>query len=137
VLLATIGVVDYASGREIGLSIFYIFPILLAVSTSGLVVGLAVGTLAALVWFLADALLAKEVEWFFYWNGVIRLAFFWLVGALYWRLSLALARERTLARQDPLSGIPNSRAFFEMANAVLEQCRIGRRPIAVAYIDCE
>lgn len=137
ILLLGIGVLDYYSGRDIGFSVFYLLPLFLAVQAGGLLPGLLIGILASIVWFAADASLAAQIEWYHYWNASIRLTFFVLFVYLLSRLWSSLEHERALARQDALTGLPNSRAFFEEAGNLLNRLRAIRKPVALAYLDCD
>jgi diguanylate cyclase (GGDEF)-like protein len=42
-----------------------------------------------------------------------------------------------MARTDPLTGLPNRRAFAEAATLELERARRSGRPLSFAYVDCD
>lgn len=52
-------------------------------------------------------------------------------------LNAALQRERALSRTDALTGLNNSRSFYEQAGAVLSLCQRNMRPATLAYIDLD
>ena len=52
-------------------------------------------------------------------------------------LKAALARAELLARTDYLTGVANSRYFFELASAEIERARRYERPFSLAYIDVD
>ena len=62
---------------------------------------------------------------------------FALVSILVAQLRQSLRRERALSRTDVLTGLSNSRAFFEQANAVLALCRRKGWPVTLAFIDLD
>src|SRR5205085_1549573 len=60
-----------------------------------------------------------------------------LVSEALARLRLAHARERQLARSDALTGAPNARAFYEVAEAEITRARRYAHPFSVAYLDLD
>jgi diguanylate cyclase (GGDEF)-like protein len=52
-------------------------------------------------------------------------------------LAEALAREQSLARMDPLTGIGNRRTFFEQASESLDQAQHFQQPLAVILFDVD
>jgi len=96
-LLITVGSIDYVTGYEISLSVFYLLPVLLVVWNTNLRSGLFFSALAAVSWFLND-------HWFVhhpysqpfipYWNTVVRLAFFVTFAILGDRIKSLLRKER-------------------------------------------
>jgi diguanylate cyclase (GGDEF)-like protein len=62
---------------------------------------------------------------------------FIFVATLLKRLSDEIVKERELSRTDPVTGIGNSRYFFELFRR--ETARVARyhRPMAVVYIDVD
>ncbi|MDX1583605.1 MAG: GGDEF domain-containing protein, partial [Thermoanaerobaculia bacterium] len=61
--------------------------------------------------------------------------FFIIVTRLLSDLRGALARERELARTDPLTALANTRAFTEMAIREIARARRTGRPLALACVD--
>lgn len=57
----------------------------------------------------------------------------WFVGVL----ADLLARERRLARRDPLTGLPNRRAVLEAAEAELARAHRTRAPLTVVALDVD
>jgi diguanylate cyclase (GGDEF)-like protein/PAS domain S-box-containing protein len=53
------------------------------------------------------------------------------------QLAAALAAEKELARSDPLTGLPNRRAFYEIALAESDRARRYRHPLSLAYLDVD
>src|SRR5215468_8779470 len=77
-IAAACGFVDYITGPEVALSVFYLLPISLAAWRAGLASGLAVALVSAVFWFLADFLcgVRYSTPWIPYWNAGVRLSFF-------------------------------------------------------------
>ncbi len=52
-------------------------------------------------------------------------------------LAQAFAREHANARTDPLTGLPNRRAFLDLLAAQIEYHRRRDEPLSIAYFDCD
>ena len=138
--LALVGIGDYVTGADLSFSAFYLLPVVLAASSGGRRIGIRIAVVTALVWFTADfhgrpqpyeTLLVPV------WNAGVRFLVFALVVALLDALKATVLHERTLSREDSLSGLPNSRAFYESAE--LERRRLARsgEPLTMAYLDID
>lgn len=62
---------------------------------------------------------------------------FFIIALLISTLKDALKRERSLSRTDSLTGLSNSRSFYEQAAGVLMLCNRNLRPATLAYIDLD
>jgi hypothetical protein len=58
-LLFIIGIVDYLTGTEISLSIFYLFPVALATWFVNRRTGILFSIIGAAIWFLADVAMGR------------------------------------------------------------------------------
>lgn len=103
-LMAVIGYVDFATGYEISLFVFYAFPILFAVWFGDRSISILVSILCALVWWWADQRSGHPylIDWIQTYNTLARLAFFLFVvgggGALKAQIEL-LERTQRLERE--------------------------------------
>ncbi len=70
-------------------------------------------------------------------NGAARLLLFLFAAAMTSMVARQTSRFSNLAREDPLTGIPNRRAFFEELDRALEWGRRYDTPIVLAYIDVD
>jgi diguanylate cyclase (GGDEF)-like protein len=137
--VATVGLADSRTGHDLSLSIFYILPPLIA-TTKGRRLGLVVAATASGIWFLAD--LATRDEPYSsigvpIWNVMMRFVVIVLVVALVDALLGSALHERQLARRDHLTGLQNSRAFSDSAEAELRGSARTGRPLTLAYIDID
>lgn len=140
VLLAVVGALDYVLVPQLSLSFFYLIPISTAAWFSGRRAGIGLSLLGGVIAGLEDVLQQQAAPAplpFLLWQTISRLAFFLVVGILVAALRAALDRERILARTDYLTGLANSRAFFESASRELDRARRYRRPISVIYLDLD
>lgn len=70
-------------------------------------------------------------------NAGARLLFFLFASGMISVVARQTASFSNLAREDPLTGIPNRRAFFEELDRALEWGRRYDTPIVLAYIDVD
>jgi diguanylate cyclase (GGDEF)-like protein len=111
-VVGAIGYVDYLSGPDIGFSLFYLVPVIAAGWWLGKSGAACIAAVAACSWFVADYLIRVD-PLISIWNGTTRLIIFALQGWLIAVLREDRRRQALLARTDPTTGLPNSRAFLE------------------------
>lgn len=150
--IAIVGLIDYQSGPEIGMSIFYVAAIAAGAWYGGLAEALVAALAATACWFAADlsAHGAPHV-WISSWNGTTRLVMYVSIGALTAivradrdrlqeandRLEGALEAERAVARTDSLTGLANSRAFYEKLDRVLAISGSTAEAVCIGLIDVD
>lgn len=134
-----IAAIDYGSGVELRVYPLYFGPIGFVAWRLGRGPSLAMVVAAVFTWagsnYLAGLNFSHRGLWAL--NAGVHSASFVTVGLLISSLRQALVRERSLARTDALTGLLNSRAFYEEARHLLALCRRKRRPAAVAYLDLD
>ncbi len=90
ILILVIGIIDYATGSEIALSIFYLIPVLMLalqnnIKTYYIIIN---AVLAAFIWFLAEFIINDyPTIGFAIWNAFVRLVIFMLVSQLAYYLN--------------------------------------------------
>lgn len=138
VSLIIIGIVDWRMANRISLIPFYTIPVIIATVMVGRMAGIGVSVMGSLVWLLADlgdGSMAYDHTLTPYWNALVRLSVFVLVvGAIV--LRKALQQEKIQARVDPLTGILNRRAFYELAAREVARSRRYSRPVSLVLFDC-
>jgi diguanylate cyclase (GGDEF)-like protein len=134
------GYIDYRTGDELSLSLFYVLPVIAAVWFSGAATGVVVALLSIAAMFVADHYSAEEKEIItriYIWNTVAVAGYYLLVIVLLEKLKKSIRRERTLAVTDSLTGMHNVRSFREHAESErLRSLRYGHA-IGVMFIDCD
>ena len=110
--VAVVWWVDYVTGPELSLFVFYVVPVVVLVWFVGRAAARALSAVAATAWFVADLLTGREYAHpaIPYWNFAEKLLFFLLVVELVAVLKRALEREK-LARQE----------FFDRELSIAEQ----------------
>lgn len=145
-VVLVLGAADYATGWELSFSIFYLLPVAGGVWVAGRRVGLLLAALAALVWLVANRMAGAEYSSaaIASWNTAVRFGFYatlaLVISALRESVSAleaALERERALSRVDPLTGVPNSRAFHERLGIEAARAARHRTPITIAFVDVD
>lgn len=71
------------------------------------------------------------------WNAGVRLGVFLIVSHLSRRLRAVLARQASLAQQDGLPGILNSRTFLQRCHVLFQLAARHRHPMALGYADLD
>jgi diguanylate cyclase (GGDEF)-like protein len=135
--LATVGLADYATGRDVNLSVFYVAPIALSTWFVGRRTGLLFAALSTMTWFLADDMGRHAQPLVPYWNAAVRMGFYAVMVVILAKLKVSLEHERNLSREDPTTEIANPRALFEWGAKEVERARRFRRPVTLLYIDCD
>ena len=137
----TLGWLDHAIGTRIGLSVLYLVPVAAAAWSAGRSSGLIVALVAAVAWLITDlgagstigieALATRNLVS----HSLICLTVALTVSSLRRTLEAALARERTIARHDPRTGLVNARAFREIMTAELSRASRTGAALTLAYLD--
>jgi len=150
--LAAVGLLDYVTGPWFSFAIFYVAPVLGAAWWLGRGPALLAALTAGVAWFEAEAWGHRgEPTRSLLWNSMSRLAMLIAMAAmvvriredrrrlkgLNARLSRLLDAEEKLARTDPLTGLPNRRAFLERISDELARARRAGHPVCIAYIDID
>ena len=138
-LAVLIGVVDWATGPDLSLIIFYLVPVLIAAWILPARVAVALAVVIALEW-LAIAVLGPDSgapDLVLVWNAIVRLGFFLLVVWLVVEQRHLLIELERHATTDPLTGALNRRAFVEAAERELARARRRGEVVTVLYLDLD
>ena len=135
--LVLIGLLDIVSGYELGIALFYLFPIMLATWAGGRSTGILMALAGAALWLFADLIYGfpYRAPPSPYVNALMRLGIFVIVAQLVFTARHSLRIERELSRSDPLTGCANWRAINESLQNEIERSRRFRRPFSLVYID--
>lgn len=138
-LLFCVGLADYATGYEIGISLFYLIPISFAGWFGGRSPSIIISFLSVLTIAATDFMAGKDYSHLLieFWNLLMHLSFFVVYGVLLSSLRRAHEQERENARKDYLTGISNFQGFKELAEREIERSRRYGTVLSAAYIDCD
>lgn len=103
-VVGIIGIIDYLTGTELGLSIFYLAAVMPVAWTGGSFAGAFMSIVAALVWLAADRAAGHRYTYAAipYWEMVIRLGFFLVVAGLLSRLRSRCSASKSWPALTPL-----------------------------------
>jgi len=137
--MALVGTVDFLTGGDVVLSIFYAAPIALAAWVVGRWAGVVFAVVATALWTIGDVAgldqsWGQAVVW---WNFAVRLAFFVIVVIILVALKDSLDEEQRLARLDSLTRLANGRLFSEQAELELRRARRTGDPLSLAVFDVD
>ncbi len=138
-LIAVIGMLDYLATPEIVFSLFYLVPVLLVSWCVRRPSALFFAALTAAVSSVDDlsVILRDGASYAMHWSGFARLVTFLLVAYLASELRAMLREEHERTLRDPLTGLYNTRAFYQRIEEEIERSRRYGRPFTIAYLDLD
>jgi diguanylate cyclase (GGDEF)-like protein len=139
VALGAVWCLDLVTGAELGMSVFYLFPIMLVTWYAGLTWGLVGSALASAGLVAADLIDARPFAStaVLFWNSAVHFGFFLVLAATLHRLRASYDRERLLSRTDPLTGASNKRSFDETVSIEVDRARRYAHPLSLAFLDAD
>ena len=137
--LLVVGYFDYITGVEVRVFPLYFLPLLLAAWNLKKTVGLCLSLLATILWVAAMYFGGHQYSHPSIWliNFFTQGSAFVIVTFLIARLRDALDRENALSRMDNLTGLSNSRSFYEKSASIVSLCHRNARPVTLAYVDLD
>jgi diguanylate cyclase (GGDEF)-like protein len=138
ILLLLVGAANYVTDYRLNLVTLYLPPLLVIIWFTGPLFGLFLSLVATASWAYIDfaghyggnSALA-------YWDwGVLQAGFALLVIGI-WKLRQALDYAHFQSRRDALTELVNKAGFYQVVSAEMEVCRRYKRPLSIAYIDCD
>ena len=137
-IIAFISMIDFLTGNEIGVSIFFLIPVAISTWYCRYRVGIIFSVLSAIMWFLNDYTGHTYINPIApYWNASARLGFFLVTVALLNQLTIHLGVVKMLSRTDSLTGLLNVRGFTEQAEMLFGVAARHKRSVVLAYIDLD
>lgn len=133
-----VGGVDYLTGYEVSLSLFYLAPVALATwyARRG---GIGIAMLSCLSWYTAEMATGSQYSHptIPVWNALVRFGFFLITSLLLTALRNNLFDQRHLARTDELTGLYGRRAFEDRLKHDLASARRRKSALTLVYIDLD
>ncbi len=139
VLILLLGLVDYFTGHDLSLSIFYVIPIFLACWYGGARLGFFIAAACAFALIFSDTVSGVHYSSFsiYVWNSLLWVMFFFLVAVLLSALRKSFLANEELARVDFVTGAVSIRFFYELARGEIDRSARYKRPFAFAYFDLD
>ena len=137
--VAIVGVVDFFTGYEVSVSLFYLGPVALAAWYAGRQTGVATAAASCLSWYVADFAAGNVYSHpaIAVWNVLVRLGFFLVTSLLLTALRDSYISQRHLARTDGLTGLYGRRAFLVRLEHDLALAKRRGSPVTLAYLDLD
>lgn len=134
-----VGGVDFLTGYEVSMSVFYLGPVALAAWYAGQRAGIALAVLSCASWYVADLAAGNQYSYpaIPVWNALIRFGFFLVTALLLAALRRSLRAQEQLARTDALTGLAGRRALEERLAHDLALAQRHRSALTIAYLDLD
>jgi diguanylate cyclase (GGDEF)-like protein len=131
-----LGVLDFATRIEMHFLLLNLIPIFLGSWFISRDVGVTLAIFGSLVWFVSDSLSGRAYSspWIAYWNLLMRSGVFVIFAFTQASLKSKLDELSNLASRDFITGLPNGRAFYELAAEEMGRAS-GLEPMTLACID--
>lgn len=133
------GFAHYLTGPKYEFHILFLLPVVFVCWHIGTKAGVLVALLGAAVWMTTDWLAPQRIVDLLalFINDAVRLSVFALVIVLVDGLKRVNERETILARVDPLTQLPNRRAFYERGGVEIVRAQRYRHPFTAVSIDLD
>ena len=139
-LLFIIAVTEFYYGSKISLSLFYLIPVVITTWFINRTNGLIISIICTLIWIFID-FYDKQVflleNFIFHWNIVVQFIFFVIFVYIISFLKDTLEKLKKAARDDFLTGVINTRYFYELAQFEINRANRYDKVFSFAYIDLD
>ena len=138
-ILGLLGVLDYFTGNELTLSLFYLIPIVWATWAVDQRTGLFMSFISGLTLLGAETAAGQTYSHplFYLLNTLLRTLFYVVVVYLVTELQKSRKEEQLAARTDFVTGAVNARYFNELLQMEISRIRRYPHPITLVYVDVD
>jgi diguanylate cyclase (GGDEF)-like protein len=137
-VVAGVAALDFATGDDVNVTIFYIGPVVIATWLISHRAGLWIAGACAALWPAVGLMTHRDVNpWVYLWNILVLVAFLLLTVFLVDLARRAILAERAASRTDSLTGVANGRAFEDLSEYAINMMRRTRRPLTFCYLDLD
>lgn len=138
-IIGLLGILDYLTGNELTLSLFYLIPIVVVTWAAGHKTGLFMSFMSALTLLYAEIAAGQTYSHpiFYFLNTLLRALFYIVVVYLVSELQKARKEELLAARTDFITGAVNARYFNELLQMEISRIRRYPHPITLVYVDVD
>jgi diguanylate cyclase (GGDEF)-like protein len=138
-IIGLLGILDYATGNEITLSLFYLFPIVGVTWAVNRNTGLFMSFISGLTLLGAEIAAGQTYSHpvLSLLNTLVRTLFYVVVVYLVVELHKARKEEQLAARTDFVTGAINARYFNELLQMEISRIRRYPHPITLVYVDVD
>lgn len=138
-IIGLLGILDYATGNEITLSLFYLLPIVLATWAADRKTGLFMSFLSGMTLLGAEIAAGQTYSHplLYLLNTLVRILFYVVVAYLVAEVQRSRREEQLAARTDYITGAVNARYFNELLQMEISRIRRYPHPITLVYVDVD
>lgn len=138
-IVGLLGILDYATGNELTLSLFYLIPIVLITGGVDRKTGLFMSFISGLTLLGAEIAAGQTYSHpiFYLLNTLVRTLFYVVVVYLVAELQKSRKEEQLAARTDFITGAINARYFNELLQMEISRIRRYPHPITLVYVDVD
>ena len=139
IIVGLLGLLDYATGNELTLSLFYLVPIILVTWAVDRKTGLFMSFISGLTVLSAEIAAGQTYSSpiFYFLNTLIRTSFYVIVVYLLSELQASRREEQLAARMDFITGAVNARYFNDLLQMEINRIRRYPHPITLVYVDVD
>ena len=138
-IIGLLGILDYVTGNELTLSLFYLIPIALVTWVINRKTGLFMSVISGLTLLGAEIAAGQTYSHpiFYLLNTLVRTSFYVVVVYLVAELQKSRKEEQLAARTDFVTGAVNARYFNELLQMEISRIRRYPHPITLVYVDVD
>ena len=138
-VVGLLGLLDYATGNELTVSLFYLIPIVLVTWVVDRKTGLFMSFASGLALLGAEIAAGQTYSHpiFYLLNMLVRTLFYVVVVYLVSELHKSRKEEQMAARTDFITGAVNARYFNELLQMEISRIRRYPHPITLVYVDVD
>jgi diguanylate cyclase (GGDEF)-like protein len=138
-IIGLLGSLDYATGNELTLSLFYLIPIVLVTWFVDRKTGLFMSFISGLTLLGAEMAAGQTYSHpiFYLLNTLVRTLFYVVIVYLVAELQKSRREEQLAARTDFVTGAVNARYFNELLQMEISRIRRYPHPITLVYVDVD
>ena len=138
-IIGMLGILDYVTGNELTLSLFYLIPIVLVTWFVNRKTGLFMSFISGLTLLGAEIAAGQTYSHpiFYLLNTLVRTLFYVVVVYLVSELQQSRKEEQLAARTDFVTGAVNARYFNELLQMEISRIRRYPHPITLVYVDVD
>jgi diguanylate cyclase (GGDEF)-like protein len=138
-IIGLLGILDYTTGNELTLSLFYLIPIVLVTWVVDRDTGLFMSFISGLALLGAEIAAGQTYSHpiFYLLNTLVRILFYVVVVYLVTELQKSRREEQLAARTDFVTGAINARYFNELLQMEISRIRRYPHPITLVYVDVD
>lgn len=138
-IVGLLGLIDYATGNELTISLFYLIPIVLVTWVVNRQTGFFTSFVSGLTLLIAEIAAGQTYSHPIYYvlNTLIRTLFYVVIVYLLSELQRSREEEKLAARTDYVTGAVNARYFNELLQMEISRIRRYPHPITLVYVDVD